>query len=298
MHCSLPSPAKINRFLHIVGRRQDGYHLLQTLFQYLDYGDMLHFELRNDNHIVLNPRDALGIPQTENLIYRAAEALRKAAQIEKGVTIHWEKQLPLGAGLGGGSSNAATCLFALNWLWQLNWSRQQLMDLGTSLGADIPFFLYGHTAWGEGIGELLTTVSLPESWILVVVPQCQVVSAKMYAQTDLTRNTPTLRIEALVRDETDLDLNGLRNDFEPVVRRLFPEVDNALKWLSNYGEARLSGSGASVFASFASFAEAKEVASRLPKPYKAFIAKGLNKSPLLLAAESLGIKYSPSECKD
>lgn len=295
MYCSLPSPAKINRFLHIVGRRQDGYHLLQTLFQYLDYGDLLHFEQRHDNQIVLKPAEALGIIQTENLIYRAAAALRQAAQIDKGVTIHWEKQLPLGAGLGGGSSNAATCLFALNWLWQLNWSQPQLMDLGASLGADIPFFLYGHTALGEGIGELLTAVSLPETWFLVVTPPCQVVSAKMYAQPDLTRNTPTLRIDTLVRDETDLNLSGLGNDFEPVVRRLFPEVDNALKWLSNYGDARLSGSGASAFVCFNSQAQAKEVASRLPKSYKAFVAKGMNKSPLLLAAESLGIKYSQSK---
>lgn len=293
-YCSLPSPAKINRFLHIVGRRQDGYHLLQTLFQFLDYGDKLHFELRNDDQIVLHPADALGISTTDNLIYRAASALQKAAKTTQGVNIHWEKELPLGSGLGGGSSNAATCLFALNWLWNIHWPQQQLIDLGTSLGADIPFFLYGHTALGEGIGELLSAVALPETWVLVVIPPCQVVSAKMYAQPDLTRNTPAFRIEALVRDETDLDLSRLGNDFEPVVRRLYPEVDNAMKWLSNYGDAKLSGSGASVFACFNSQHHAKEVASYLPKPYKAFIAKGINKSPLMTAAEVLGIKYSHS----
>ncbi len=283
MKLSLPAPGKVNRFLHIVGRRPDGYHLLQTLFQYIDYGDRLHFELRDDNKISLSPKESLGIQEQDNLIYRAALALQQFANVNRGVDIHWEKQLPLGGGLGGGSSNAATCLFALNWIWQLNLSQKELMQIGVTLGADVPFFLFGHSAFGEGIGEQLTAMELPPVWFLIITPPCQVATVKMYAQPDLTRNTPTLRIGALAEGGIDT-LNKLENNFEPVVRQHYPEVDDALKWLSNYGQARLSGSGASVFACFSTQTQAEKIAKLLPPRFKGFVAKGLNTSPLLQAA--------------
>ncbi|MFI4938507.1 MAG: 4-(cytidine 5'-diphospho)-2-C-methyl-D-erythritol kinase, partial [Candidatus Berkiellales bacterium] len=245
---SLPSPAKINHFLHIVGKRHDGYHLLQTLYQFLDYGDLLHFELREDNNeIILSRCDLLDIPNENNLIYRAAKALQKKAHCQKGVNINIEKQIPLGSGLGGGSSNAATTLIALNALWDLNLPVSQLMQLGEALGADVPIFIFGHSAWGEGIGEKLTPVDLVEPWFMVITPSCQVMTAHMFADPHLTRNTPPFKIEALANDDIHDLLSGFRNDFEPLVRRNYPEVDDAMKWLSNFGKAQLSGSGASVF---------------------------------------------------
>lgn len=286
----LPSPAKINRFLHIVGRRADGYHLLQTLFQFLDYGDHLRFTLRQDDQILIHPSPLCGIPDEQNLIYQAARLLQQQNPSAKGVEIQVEKCLPLGAGLGGGSSNAATTLFALNWLWGLKLSQPQLMALGIRLGADVPFFLYGYTAWGEGIGEQLTQAPLPEQWLLVAIPACHISTPKMYAHPDLTRNTPSLTIEALNKGEMDPLLSELKNDFEPLARRLYPEVEEAFKWLSNFGQPRLSGSGASIFVCFPSQKEARAVAENLPQYISGFVAKGINKSPLLLAAENLGFK--------
>lgn len=285
---TLPSPAKINRFLHIVGRRDDGYHLLQTLFQFIDIGDMLSFELRNDGQIVLSPPSQLGIPQTDNLIFKAAKLLQEQSQTHYGVTIHWQKVLPLGAGLGGGSSNAATCLVALNQLWNLNYSKQTLLALGVRLGADVPIFIYGHSAFAEGIGEQLTPIELPPSWFVILVPACHVNTAKMYAVPELTRDTPRLRIGALVRGEINTLLKGLKNDFEPVVRQYHPEVDEALTWLSNFSVARLSGSGASVFACFDSFSQAQDVAQCVPEHWKKFVVKGLNHSPLYDKKEERG----------
>jgi 4-diphosphocytidyl-2-C-methyl-D-erythritol kinase len=255
---------------------------LQTVFQYLDFGDTLHFELRTDNQIILLPQENFGISQHENLITRAAYLLQQTTKVEKGVTIHWDKKIPLGAGLGGGSSNAATCLYALNALWQLNFSNQQLRSLGLKLGADIPFFLFGQSAIGEGIGELLTPVELKEPWVLVITPPCHVMTAKMYADPELTRNTPTFRIGTLIQDEIEDCISEYRNDFEPLVRKLYPEIDDSLKWLSNYGDARLSGSGASVFACFDSYEKANEAITHLPPKLKGFIAKGINRSPLMI----------------
>ncbi|MBS0286249.1 MAG: 4-(cytidine 5'-diphospho)-2-C-methyl-D-erythritol kinase [Proteobacteria bacterium] len=286
---SLPAPAKINLFLHIVGRREDGYHLLQSLFHYLDYGDSLHFELRADNKICLHPQEHLGINEQDNLIYKAARALQQSAQCNQGVNIHWEKRLPLGSGLGGGSSNAATCLLALNALWDLNWSQDNLINLGVTLGADVPFFLFGHTALGEGIGEKLTALTIAPTWFLVITPDCNVATPKMYALSELTRNTPRLRIGTLVEGGINYALSECRNDFEPVVRQHYAEVNDAFKWLSNYSQARMSGSGASVFASFSTKAQAQEVAQQLPAHLKGFIAKGMNSSPLMQSALSKGI---------
>lgn len=290
MSLSFPSPAKINRFLHITGRREDGYHLLETLFQFLDYGDEISVELRQDNQICLFPQTQHGIPTQHNLIYKAAIALQQSAQCKLGANIHWQKRLPLGSGLGGGSSNAATCLFALNLLWKLNWSQAQLMELGLTLGADVPVFLFGHTALAEGIGEKCIAVEMPPNWFLVLTPDCMVETPKMYAKSELTRNTPTLRIEALAKGGITQTLSHTRNDFEPVVRLHYPEVDAALKWLSNYSEARLSGSGASVFACFETQEQAQAVAEKLPLNMKGFIAKGMNQSPLMQKAVSIGFQ--------
>lgn len=282
---TLPSPAKINHFLQIIGRRVDGYHQLQTLYQFLDYSENWHFEHRSDQQIILQTN--LGIPNHHNLIYQAALALQQTAKVKQGVTIRGEKILPIGGGLGGGSSNAATTLCALNHLWQLHWSRQKLMKLGASLGADIPFFIYGKAAWGEGIGERLTFIELNEPWVIVITPPCQVLTKKMFADPDLTRSTPSFKIDAVTKG----DFGNLKNDFEPIVRRHYPDVDKAMYWLSNFGKARLSGSGASVFACFALKTQAEEVIRQLPPSLTGFIAKGLNQSPLLQASEKLGCKY-------
>lgn len=287
----LPSPAKVNHFLHITGRRNDGYHLLQTCFQFVNYGDELCFELRDDNQILLEPNNMQGIPNATNLIYRVAYALQQAAQIETGVTITAQKRLPIGAGLGGGSSNAATTLLGLNLLWDLHWPLEKLLNLGLRFGADIPVFINGHASLAEGIGELLTAIELEESWLAVITPPCQVISAKMYADSELTRNTPAFRIEHLAKGEFKNNFGELRNDFEPLVRRRYPDVDEAMKWLSNFGEPRLSGSGASVFACFTTEVAAKMVIDRLPPHLKGFVAKGLNKSPAVEAVNKVRLQY-------
>ena len=289
---TLPSPAKINHFLHINGQREDGYHLLQTLFQFLEYGDDLHFKTRDDQQIVLDPPTPLNIPLETNLVYRAAHALQKAANVQKGITISLEKRLPIGGGLGGGSSNAATTLIALNALWGINWPLERLKTVGLPLGADVNVFLEGRGSFGEGIGEQLTPIDIPEEWIVVLIPDCQVISAKMYSVPDLTRNTPTFRIGTLIEGEINQILSTLKNDFEPVVRRHYPEVDEAMKWLSNFGRAQLSGSGASVFVTVASFEKANTILRQLPPHMRGFISKGTNRSPLFEAAEKLGFKFN------
>lgn len=287
---TLPAPAKINHFLHIVGQRKDGYHLLQTLFQFLDYSDFLHFTLRQDSYIEIKPDNIAGISTQENLIYRAALALQQQANIKQGITIHLEKNLPLGAGLGGGSSNAATTLIALNFLWKIYWPLSRLQTLGLTLGADVPIFIEGRAAWAEGIGEQLTPVELPEPWVLVINPSCHVSTPQMYADRNLTRNTPRFKIGSFGRDEINSFLAGLKNDFEPIVRRYYPEVNDAIQWLSQYGKARLSGSGASVFACFPSEKQAQEIAQQLPPRFKGFVARGTNTSPLVLAIKRSDIK--------
>lgn len=288
---TLPSPAKINRFLHIIGKRDDGYHLLQTLFQYIDLSDQLSFELRSDNQIVLTPESNLGITQSENLIYKAARLMQQTSQNQQGITIHWEKNIPMGSGLGGGSSNAATCLVALNLLWQLNWPKEKLLSLAVQLGADVPFFVFGHAAWAEGIGEQLQAVELTPTWILLVIPPCHVNTAKMYALPQLTRDTPRLKIGTLVQSEIDIRLQACKNDFEKVVRQCHPEVNEALTMLSNFTDARMSGSGASVFACFNDISEAQYVAKKLPDDWKKFVVQGLNKSPLYTAIEKVVSKH-------
>jgi len=290
---TLPAPAKLNLFLHVTGRRADGYHTLQTVFQLLDYGDTLHFESRDDDLIALYP-ELPGVPAQDNLIVRAARLLRDHAHCRRGARIQLEKRLPMGGGIGGGSSNAATALLALNHLWDLQLSLDELAALGLRLGADVPVFVRGRSAWAEGIGEHLQPVALPDSNYLILVPPCQISTAQIFSEKALTRNTSPITIAAFLGggtfQEQEYGHAGqiVRNDCEPVVKRLYPEVAFALDWLSQFRPARLTGTGACVFASFADRSDAENVLQRLPHNYRGFVARGLNISPVhrMLGIES------------
>jgi 4-diphosphocytidyl-2-C-methyl-D-erythritol kinase len=273
-----PAPAKINLFLHITGRRADGYHLLQTVFQFLDYGDRLDFEPRPDG-LVRAVRPLPGVAPEDDLTVRAARLLQRHAGVEQGVDIHLDKRLPLGGGLGGGSSDAATVLWALNCLWELDLSPDELAGLGLRLGADVPVFVHGLAAWAEGVGEVLTPLSLPEPWYLVLVPPAQVPTAAIFADPDLTRDCDALTIDGFLSGD-----HGL-NVCEPVVRRRYPAVAEALAWLSHFAPARMSGTGACVFASFAHRTAALEVLGQMPAGWRGFVARGCNRSPLLARVE-------------
>jgi 4-diphosphocytidyl-2-C-methyl-D-erythritol kinase len=269
---SWPAPAKLNLFLHIAGRRPDGHHLLQTVFQFLSVGDELRFELRDDGRICrLNP--LASIPSAQDLTIRAASALQKATGSPQGVDIRLSKNLPIGGGLGGGSSDAGTVLVALNTLWGCGLSVNELMSLGLQLGADVPVFIHGHAAWAEGVGERLQSLDLPEPWFLVVKPPVEISTAQVFAAPELTRNCTPITI-------SDFLLRGGENVFEAVVRRRYPEVAQALDWLSRYSMARLTGTGSCVFAPFQAQAEAEQVLGRIPPGWRGFVAKGLNRSPL------------------
>jgi 4-diphosphocytidyl-2-C-methyl-D-erythritol kinase len=269
---SLPSPAKLNLFLHINGRRPDGYHHLQTLFQLLDYGDELTFSLRSDGLITLSPPIA-GVAHQDNLIVRAAVLLQKAAQCRLGADITLHKRLPMGGGLGGGSSNAATTLLALNDIWQTGLDIGELAELGLRLGADVPVFVFGHSAWAEGIGETLTSVDLPANWYLVIAPNVQVSTAEIFSQKNLTRDTPVITVAAFLE-------GGGTNDCQDLVLQLYPQVKEAVDWLSFYSHAQLTGTGSCLFASFKDEAAANEVLALKPKHLNGFVARGVNKSPL------------------
>ena len=268
-----PAPAKVNLFLHITGRRDDGYHLLQTVFQFLDCSDELSFEVREDAQIRRLTR-VEGVAETDDLIIRAARSLQRTAGTRKGVDISINKRLPMGGGLGGGSSDAATTLVALNRLWGLGLPLQTLADLGLDLGADVPVFVRGQAAWAEGVGESLVPIELSEPWFLVLVPACHVSTAEIFAAPELTRDAQSLKIPAFLEGQ------GI-NVCEAVVRKRFPEVDQALNWLSQYGQARMSGTGACVFATFANEADAQLALQQRPVNWRGFVAKGLNRSPLL-----------------
>ncbi len=269
---SLPAPAKLNLFLHITGRREDGYHLLQTVFQLLDYGDTIELRRRADGEVRLHS-DMPGVSPRDNLAYRAAVDLQQASGSRQGVDIHLEKRLPSGGGLGGGSSDAATVLVGLNRLWQTGLSGDQLAALGLALGADVPVFVKGRCAWAEGIGESLQDVNLPERWYLVIDPRAHVATAAVFADKNLTRNTQPITLAAFLKQ-------GGHNDCEPVARRLFPAVNEALNWLSGQGTARLTGTGGCVFAAFSSRADAETAAAIVPAKWLWFIARGVNESPL------------------
>lgn len=282
-----PAPAKLNLFLHVTGRRPDGYHLLQTVFQLIDRGDTLHFTLRDDDAI-RRMTDVPGVPEEQDLIVRAArllqaETIRRTGRTPPGVDIAIDKILPMGGGLGGGSSDAATTLMALNTLWQAGLSRQELMDLGLPLGADIPFFVFGRTAFAEGVGEALQAVDVPDCWYVVIEPGVAVPTAKIFTSEDLTRNTPLV----IMSDFSSYlaKRNGLqgfgRNDLQQVATRLFPPVREAVEWLGAYGDARMTGSGACVFCAFDSEEQADAVLAKVPVAWNGWKAKALRHHPLL-----------------
>ena len=273
-----PSPAKLNLFLYITGRRADGYHTLQTLFQFLDYGDTISLEPRRDGEIhLLTPVE--GVAHEDNLIVRAARLLMKTAAESgrlpagSGADIRIEKRLPMGGGLGGGSSNAATVLVALNNIWQCGLSLDELAALGLTLGADVPVFVRGHAAFAEGIGERLTPVEPAEKWYLVVHPGVSIPTPVIFNDPDLPRNTPKRSIETLLKCE-------FSNDCEVIARKRFREVDAVLSWLLEYAPSRLTGTGACVFAEFDTESEARQVLEQAPEWLNGFVAKGVNLSPL------------------
>ena len=267
-----PAPAKLNRFLHVVGRRADGYHLLQTLFQFLDVADYLSFTLRDDNQIVRHGGLAELDPE-QDLCVRAARLLQQRYAPQVGIEVRIDKRLPSGAGLGGGSSDAATTLVAVNHYWRLGLSLTELADLGLSLGADVPIFVLGQAAWAEGVGEQLTPVVLDEPWFVVVVPACQVNTRQIFSDPDLTRHTPALRISAAVPP-------GAGNDCEAVVFRRYPAVRSAAEWLSGHGRARMTGTGSCVFAAFPDREQAEAVLAQRPSGLAGFVSRGCNRSLL------------------
>lgn len=269
-----PAPAKLNLFLHIVGRRADGYHLLQTAFQLLDWGDTVRLRLREDGEI--RRVDPLpGVAADDDLAVRAAKSLRAAAGLRCGVDIAIDKRIPLGGGLGGGSSDAATTLVALNALWRAGLDEDELAALGLALGADVPVFVRGRSAWAEGVGERLTTLDLPERWYVVVDPGACVPTAALFAVPELTRAAPQLTISRFLAGERTF------NAFEPVVRGRFPIVAKALDWLGTYGDARLSGSGGCLFVAVDARETAMEIVENCPAGMRADIARGVPASPLL-----------------
>ncbi|EML1929757.1 4-(cytidine 5'-diphospho)-2-C-methyl-D-erythritol kinase [Citrobacter freundii] len=273
-----PSPAKLNLFLYITGQRTDGYHSLQTLFQFLDYGDTIEIALRGDGEIrLLTPVE--GVAHEDNLIVRAARLLMKVASESNrlpngsGADISIDKRLPMGGGLGGGSSNAATVLVALNHLWQCGLSIDELAALGLTLGADVPVFVRGHAAFAEGVGEILTPVEPEEKWYLVAHPGVSIPTPMIFNDPDLPRNTPKRSIKTLLKCE-------FGNDCEVIARKRFREVDAALSWLLEYAPSRLTGTGACVFAEFDTESRARQVLEQAPEWLKGFVAKGVNLSPL------------------
>ncbi|HUL46369.1 MAG TPA: 4-(cytidine 5'-diphospho)-2-C-methyl-D-erythritol kinase [Steroidobacteraceae bacterium] len=268
-----PAPAKLNLFLHVTGRRADGYHELQTLFQLIDLTDTIAIRVREDGAISRceGPAD---VPAESDLAVRAARSLKAASGTPLGADLRVLKRIPQGGGLGGGSSDAATTLLALNELWSCGLASGDLAALALPLGADVPVFIGGFSAIGEGIGERLTPVELPERWYLIIHPGCAVSTRQVFQDPELTRNSPLITIRALFE-------SGERNDCEPVVRRLCPEVGEALDWLGRFAPARLTGTGSCVFAAFGSAIEADRLAARVPDRWKSTVARGLNASPVL-----------------
>ena len=281
---SCPAPAKLNLFLHVTGRRADGYHLLQTLFRFIDLNDTLYFTLRADGEV--RRVNALeGVPPEQDLCVRAARLLQQETGCKQGVDIELEKRIPMGGGLGGGSSDAATTLLALNRLWELDLSRERLMQLGLSLGADVPVFVFGENAFAEGVGERLQPYPMPEVWYVVLCPPVHVPTAQIFTHPELTRNTISMTMRALPkgqafrvgRNEGGLQL---KNDLQAVACSLYPAVKTHLEWLTQFAPALMTGSGACVFAEFATEAEAQAVLQQLPDAMRGFIAKGLQQHPL------------------
>jgi 4-diphosphocytidyl-2-C-methyl-D-erythritol kinase len=288
---SLPAPAKLNLFLHITGRRTDGYHELQTVFQLLDHGDTLHFSPLAEGELAFTCTD-LGIEDGNNLVCRAARLLLPYRKAGPGWHIHLEKVLPHGGGLGGGSSDAATTLLALDRLWRCDLTLEQLLALGLQLGADVPVFINGYSTWAEGVGENLQNIALPPLWYLVLTPASHVATAEIFTHPQLTRDSPPLRIRGF-------PFSGCKNDCETVACMLYPDIGEALDWLKKQTEtgaagavnlaetgitARMTGTGSSVFAGFPAREQAAGILAQLPDQYRdkirAFVARGVNRSPL------------------
>lgn len=269
-HC--PAPAKLNLFLHVTGRRDDGYHLLQTAFRLLDWGDTLSFALRTDGD-VRRLNEVPGVPAEQDLVVRAARLLQAHAGCRLGTDIGLVKCLPMGGGLGGGSSDAATTLIALNRLWSTGLRRQELAELGLRLGADVPFFIFGQDAFAEGVGEQLQPLHLPPAWYVIIAPPASVPTAEIFRAKELTRNTEPITI-------MDFAANATRNDLQAVACSLYPEVGVAIDWLAQYAPARMTGSGACVFAEVASEMEADRIIASCPAQYRGWKAKSLARHPL------------------
>jgi 4-diphosphocytidyl-2-C-methyl-D-erythritol kinase len=267
------APAKLNLMLHVVGRRADGYHQLQTVFQLIDLCDRIEIEIREDG-VIARPEGPVGVPEAEDLVVRAAAALKAATGTRLGAEIRVHKRIPLGGGLGGGSSDAATVLVALNKEWGAGLDSGHIAAIGARLGADVPVFVAGRSSWAEGIGDELTPVSLgTDSWYLVVFPGVAVPTAAVFQASELTRNSPPTTMRGFLE-------TGGRNDCEAIVRARFPAVGEALDWLGRHAPARLTGTGSCVFAKFARAADAERVAARVPDVWRAFVARGLDESPL------------------
>ncbi|QLK61137.1 4-(cytidine 5'-diphospho)-2-C-methyl-D-erythritol kinase [Enterobacteriaceae bacterium Kacie_13] len=267
-----PSPAKLNLFLYITDQRPNGYHDLQTLFQFVDYGDSLSFTVRDDGAIVLTtPTD--GVADDDNLVVRAARLLQSHAGVSQGAEISLQKRIPMGGGLGGGSSNAATVLIALNVLWNCGYSDAELAQLGIRLGADVPVFVMGHAAFAEGVGEILLPVEPQEKWFLIAHPGVSIPTPVIFGDPELTRNTPKRTVNVLLN-------TPYANDCEPIARKRFYEVEQLLSWLLEYAPSRLTGTGACVFAEFDTESAARHVLDKAPSWMRGFVAKGINISPL------------------
>jgi len=267
-----PAPAKLNLFLHVTGRRTDGYHLLQTVLRLLDWGDTLDFAVREDSEI-RRTNAVADVPEETDLCVRAARALQQATGCPLGADIAVHKRLPLGGGLGGGSSDAATTLMALNHLWSTRLGLVRLCEIGLKLGADVPFFLFGRDAFAEGIGENLQPVTLPPACYVVIAPGASVPTVQIFASSDLTRNTPPIKINSFTFERTC-------NDLQPVACKLFPEVAEALSWLGQFAPARMTGSGACIFASIDSPEHAAQIVRQCPARWQAWQAAGLARHPM------------------
>lgn len=285
-----PSPAKLNLFLYINGKLSNGYHELQTLFQFLDFGDWLEINVRSqDNQIVLTP-EIPNLKAEDNLIYRAAKLLQEKTNIQQGASIHLNKILPMGGGVGGGSSNAATALVVLNYLWKANLSIDELSELGLTLGADIPIFVHGHAAFAEGVGEKITYCNPAEKWFVVLKPEDAISTAVVFQDPSLPRNTPKKPLEQLLKEP-------YQNDCEKVVVNHYSNVEKALNWLLQYAPARLTGTGACVFAEFDNEADAQAVFRHKPAEFFGFVAKGLNVSPLHAMLNQLSSTHTHRQSK-
>ncbi len=281
-----PAPAKLNLFLHVTGRRPDGYHLLQTVFQFLDYEDQLTFKITDNGKVtrtVLLP----GVDENDDLTVRAAVLLQAEINTKKGVEIYLNKRIPVGGGLGGGSSDAATTLLALNELWGANLERARLMELGLRLGADVPVFVAGRAAWAEGVGEILTPIEPEERWYVVMVPPVQVSTRRVFEELDTTAYSKPI-------EARDFCVGRARNDLEAIACRCYPEIDRALQWLRQFGNAQMTGSGACVYLPVQDQGEGERIIVQCPEWLEGFVARGINRHPLSGMPYNRSVGVSPS----